>query len=137
MVETNTVEKRKGVVRETDTTREIETEAVVQAAEEMETGVETDERETDRKTEERREGGEGIAGIETTETKRDIEMKTVNVEGTVSAKGNTRKISPSTCTTISIPNCCLTSMRTRHPSLQHYKDIHGSIQPTVSGSLVL
>ena len=29
MVETNTVEKRKGVVRETDTTREIETEDVV------------------------------------------------------------------------------------------------------------
>jgi hypothetical protein len=113
IAETNAVEKRKGVVRETDTTREIETETgtVVQAAQEIETGAETDQ--TDRKTGERMEAGAGIAGIETTETKRELEIKTVSVAGTVAATASTRKISLCTFTTISIPNCCLTSMWTR------------------------
>ena len=83
------METRKGVGRETDTTREIETEAgsVTQTAQEIETGIvaatekgSTRDKESEESTAART--GAGIAGIETTETARETEIKTFSVAET-------------------------------------------------------
>jgi hypothetical protein len=87
IVEAKAVETRKGVGREADTTREIETEAgdVTLTAQEIETGIvaatETEStRSSEAETEERTAARTG-AGIETRET-RETEIKTVSVAET-------------------------------------------------------
>ena len=74
------METRKGVGRETDTKREIETEtgSVTQAAQEIDTGIAAvTERKTEKRTEPRT--GSGIAGIGTA---KEIKMEGVSVAAT-------------------------------------------------------
>ncbi len=74
------METRQGVGRETDTTREIETEtgSMTQTAQEIDTGiVAATERKMEKRTEPRT--GSGIAGIGTA---KEIEMEDVSVAAT-------------------------------------------------------
>ena len=92
IVEAKAVETKKGVGRVSNTPREIETEtgSVTQIAQEIESGIveEVEMNQADRKTVQGTEAraGAGIAGIETIETTREIEVEAVRVAETAATE---------------------------------------------------